>query len=85
VGLDRDSLRRAAVALGAKEAPAGDLGFDFQVFPRVAVRLVWYEGDDEMGPSASLLLPGNIESFFCVEDIVVLSERLVARLAGGAF
>ena len=31
------------------------------------------------------LLPANAESYFCSEDLVVLSERLVSRLAGQPF
>ncbi len=54
---------------------------EFQVFPRLRVRLAWYAGDEELAPSAALLLPANIESFLGLEDIVVLSEQLVARLA----
>ena len=54
-------------------------------FTRLAIRLIWHAGDDEFPPSATLLLPANIEAYFCAEDIVVLSERLVARLGGGTF
>jgi hypothetical protein len=84
-GRDAATLRAAALALGAKAAPGGDAAFDLTVFPRVSVRLIWHAPDEEFGPSATLLLPDNIESFFCAEDIVVLSERLVARLSGGSF
>ena len=90
VGRSEDALRQAAAALTghaspAAVAPPADLAVDFQVYPRVAIRLLWHAGDEELPPSATLLLPPNIESFFCVEDIVVLSERLVSRLAGGSF
>jgi hypothetical protein len=87
VGRDGGTLRQAGQALGGSilrgDAPAGDLTMEFQVYPRLRVRLAWYAGDDELSPSAAMLLPANIESFFCLEDIVVLSERLVARLAAG--
>ncbi len=63
----------------------GDAGFDFDVFPRFGLRLVWYAGDEEFRPSATILLPSNIDLFFCPEDVVVLSESLVARLAGRPF
>ena len=55
------------------------------MFPRVIHRLIWHAADDEFPPSATILLPSNIEEFFCSEDIVVLSESLVARLAGKPF
>lgn len=98
VGRDKETLRKAGQALGCRvlgrfaagasgRAPSsgGELEMEFWVFPRVRLGLAWYGGDEELGPSATLLLPGNIESFFWLEDVVVLSERLISRLAGGRF
>jgi len=85
VGRDARTLQVAAAALGARGAGAGDVAFDLQPFPRLGVRVIWYAADEEFAPSATLLFPGNVESFFCVEDIVVLSERLVSRLCGKPF
>jgi hypothetical protein len=87
VGRDGQALARAAEALGGrvlKNAP-GDLAVAFAVYPRLRVHLVWYAGAEELPPSATLLLPANVEAFLGVEDIVVLSERLVAHLAGSRF
>ncbi len=84
-GRDRATLLAAARAIGGQEAgdfPARDLTADFRMFPRVSLRLVWHAGDDEFSPSATILLPANIEAFFCIEDITVLSESLVGRLSG---
>ncbi|MDY6914247.1 MAG: DUF3786 domain-containing protein [Planctomycetota bacterium] len=85
VGPDTESLRRAGCALGGRAVAAGDAAFDFQVYPRVRFRVIWYAGDTEFAPSATLLMPDNVESFFCTEDIVVLSERLISRMASGPF
>jgi len=84
-GRSANQLQAAATAIGGRAAAGGDVGFDFQMFPRVGMRLIWHAGDEEFPPSATLLLPGNIESYFCSEDIVVLSERLVSRLDGRPF
>ena len=84
-GRDLTGLSAAAGALGAQPAEGGDAAFDLTVFPRLAVRLIWYAPDEEFEPSATLLLPRNIESFLSVEDIVVFSEGLVSRLSGGKF
>ncbi len=85
VGREASRLRAAAAALGGRPVDAGDAAFDFAAFPRVSLRLIWHAGDEEFPPSATLLLPANIDSYFCTEDIVVLSERLVSRLAGRPF
>ncbi len=81
-GRDAEKLRAAAAALGGRAVSAGDAAFDFDVFPRLCLRVIWYAADEEFAPSATLLLPANIESYFCIEDVVVLSERVVAWLAG---
>ena len=80
-----ERLTAGADALAARAADGGDAAFDFQPFPRVQLRLIWRAGDDEFPATATLLLPQNIESYFCCEDIVVLSENLVARLDGRPF
>ena len=84
-GRDAATLREAVERLEGEPVDFGDLAFDFRVFPRVTLRLVWYSGDEELSPSASLLVPSNIETFFSIEDVVVLSEGLVARLGGRPF
>lgn len=85
VGRTEDGLREAATGLGAHKALGGDMAFDFDMLPRVTLRLVWYAADEEFPPSATILLPSNIEDYFCSEDIVVLSECLVSRLCGRPF
>ncbi len=86
VGRNAQDLRQACLALGGRETTGpGDIAFDFHIYPRVCLRLLWYTGDDEFAPSASLLLPSNIDSYFCLEDIVALSEELISRLSGKPF
>ena len=84
-GRNADSLRPAAIALGAAPVDAGDMAFDFDIFPRLTLRLVWHAPDDEFDASATILLPRDITELLTTEDIVVLSELLVARLSGKPF
>ncbi|MHC4403413.1 MAG: DUF3786 domain-containing protein [Planctomycetota bacterium] len=84
-GRNAETLTAAAEALGGTPVDAGDLAFDFRVFPRLRVRLIWHAPDEEFPPSATLLMPPNVEELFCSEDVVVLSECLVARLGGRPF
>jgi hypothetical protein len=84
-GRDEKSLQAAADALGGRIVQGGDTAFDFDIFPRLCVRVIWHAADEEFPPAATLLLPANIESYFCIEDIVVLSECLVSRLGGRPF
>lgn len=84
-GRGREQFDSAARALAGKQVDGGDLAFDFQVFPRIVLRLIWHAADEEFPPTATLLLPPNITLYFCEEDIVVLSENLISRLCGGRF
>ena len=84
-GRDLATLRAAAGTIGGRAVEGGDAAFDFSLMPRIRLRLIWHGRDEEFPPSATLLLPANIESFFCIEDIVVLSESLVSRLSGRPF
>jgi len=84
-GRDGEKFREAAASLGGRAVEEGDAAFDFDLFPRVAMRLIWYAPDEEFPPSATLLLPANLEAYFCSEDIVVLSEQLISRLCGRGF
>ncbi len=84
-GRSAETLSAAARGLNGRPAGDGDLAFDFEMFPRISMRLVWHAPDEEFPPSATLLMPENIESYFCSEDIVVLSEGLVSRLGGRPF
>jgi hypothetical protein len=84
-GRSEEKLRTAAAQLAGRAAQGGDLAFDFDLFPRLTVRLIWHAPDDEFPPSATLLLPTNIEAYLPAEDIVVYSECLVARLGGRPF
>lgn len=84
-GRDAETLTAAAASLGGRPATGGDEAFDFDLLPRLSIRLIWHAPDLEFGASATLLLPPNIESYLCTEDTVVLSECLVARLGGRPF
>jgi hypothetical protein len=84
-GRTAGQFRAAAASLGGRALAAGDSAFDFACFPRAPLRLIWYAADEEFPPTATLLLPGNILELFCEEDVVVLSECLVARLGGRPF
>jgi len=85
VGQDRNALEAAAATVGGRDVDGGDAAFEASIFPRVTIRLVWHAGDEEFHPSCTLLLPRNMERFLCTEDIVVMSEALVARLTGRPF
>ncbi len=84
-GRDLATLTEAATALDATDSEGGDKAFEFRIFPRLNIKLIWYAADDEFPSSATILLPENIFPALSIEDIVVLSEQLVANLGGKGF
>ena len=80
-GRDADTFKAAAQRLAAEKLQAGDAAYEFAVFPRVHVRIIWYRGDDELSAGVSFLYARQIADLFCVEDIVVMSELLVKALS----
>ncbi|MHC4717325.1 MAG: DUF3786 domain-containing protein [Planctomycetota bacterium] len=85
VGREAGTLTAAAEAVGGRRAEGADLAFEFDVFPHLTVRLLWYAADEEFDPTATVLLPRDVEGILCIEDVVVLSEQLVSRLSGRPF
>jgi hypothetical protein len=75
-------FQRCAQTLGGRQIATGDVGLSFQVFPRIAIHLVVWKGDDEFPPEASILFDANIQHNLAAEDIAVLSGMLVYRLMG---
>ena len=46
-GRDAERFRTAALAVGGRAAIDGDAAFDFDVFPQLSVRAIWYAADAE--------------------------------------
>ena len=70
----------AAEKLGGKRIDIGDAGFEFQIFPKVCVQLIIYEGDDEFEPEANILFDATAGEFLSPEDAAWLGGMVVYRL-----
>jgi len=70
----------AAEKLNAKTIDIGDAGFEFQVFPKVCLQMIIYEGDDEFEPEASILFDSTAGEFLSPEDAAWLAGMVVYRL-----
>ncbi len=81
-GKDADLFRTCAQRLGGFPVETGDVGMAFQVFPRIALQIVLWEGDEEFEPEASILFDSAIQNELAVEDIAVVSGMVVYRLMG---
>ena len=68
--------------LDATRMPGPGVFYRFDVFPRVPIVIVRYEGDDELGPGASVIYRADAEHLLPAEDRVVVAELLLDALSG---
>ena len=79
-GQNLSGFSEAARRLGGKAIDHGDVAVAFSVLPKVSVRIILWEGDDEFPPEASILFDETISDIFSPEDVAWLSGLLVYRL-----
>ncbi len=73
-------LRKACLAMGGQEIPAGDVGFRFSVFRNLTVTLKFYHGDADFPPSVTLLWDENMLSFVYYETVFYIGGFLISQL-----
>ncbi|MDA8234434.1 MAG: DUF3786 domain-containing protein [Clostridia bacterium] len=79
-GDDLPELEDRAVTLGGQKIPMGDLGFVFNVFPKLPMAVVVWKGDDEFPAKANILFDANAPLHLTTAQLWVLGVQLVARL-----
>ncbi|MDY6862094.1 MAG: DUF3786 domain-containing protein, partial [Thermodesulfobacteriota bacterium] len=75
-----DKLKSSALTYDAERAEFGDMGFVFQVLPRVPVALAFWKGDREFAPEINLLFDSSITHYLPLEDITVVCQELALKL-----
>ena len=71
---------RAAEALGGERLDLADAGFRFTAFPRVAVAVLLWAGDEEQPGQASILFDAHAAHYVPTEDAAGLGEWLAHRV-----
>lgn len=79
-GYDSSKLRKCGENLGGKEIKMGDIAFEFEVFPKVFCRVVIWEGDDEIDPSATILFDSSVQHIMHVESIIGLGGYIINKI-----
>jgi hypothetical protein len=80
-GKEPERLVEAAANLGGCKAGYGDVAVIIRAFPKVSVVIVLWRGDDEFTPNASMLFDNTVADYLSTEDMSVLCERIVEKLA----
>jgi hypothetical protein len=79
-GPNIDDFIRAGDLLGGKIIDTGDAGYEFRLFPNIAVRLILWAGDAEFPAEANMVFEENSGRMLSPEDIAWLAGMLVYRL-----
>ncbi len=78
-------LEEAALSMGGRRAPMGDVGMTIEVLPKVPITIAMWRGDEEVPPSTNVLMDDTIRSYLPTEDVAVLCGLLVGELIRHAF
>ncbi|MFZ5648229.1 MAG: DUF3786 domain-containing protein [Bacillota bacterium] len=67
-----DMLVKAAEKIGGKKADMGDYAVTLNVFPKIPITFVLWEGDDEFPPSGNILFDSSAPFHLETEDYALL-------------
>ena len=86
IGGDIEAFRRAAKALGGEAVALGDAAYAFRVLPLVPLAVVWWDGDEEFPPNATVLFDRVAQHSLPTDGLAILGRMLCRALgtAGGS-
>jgi len=79
-GAQPHRLVEIASRIGGKQADLGDVGVTINVFPRIPITLILWQGDEEFAASANILFDASAAQLLPTEDYAVLAGFVVASL-----
>jgi hypothetical protein len=66
--------------VGAKEGKHGDVSIILDVFPKIPVTVILWEGDLEVEPSSNMLFDSSIKELLPTEDVAVIGGFVASAL-----
>jgi hypothetical protein len=72
-------VRNLAERLGGRKVEGGDVAVELATFPGVFVRLIFWKGDEELPPEASLLFDRGLTEIYSTEDVAVLLMAMAQK------
>ncbi len=75
-----DAFRRGATRIGGQSISIGDAGYAFQVLPRIHLGAVYWLGDEDFSPNASILFEDTGPHYMSTDGLAVLGSHLVNAL-----
>lgn len=76
----QEQFEQVCEKIGAEKIKAGDIAYQFEVFPGYFIQFILWAGDDEFPPSSQILFSDNFTPAFHAEDLVVVCEVVIGTL-----
>ncbi len=81
---DLEKFRAAALCLKGDKLAFGDAAFEFIALPRILVGAVYWVGDEDLPPNATILFDAAASHYLPTDAIGALGSQLVSFLLGKA-
>ena len=72
-------IRAMQERLSCRKVEGGDVAVELTTFPGVFVRVLFWNGDEELPPEASLLFDRGLTEIYSTEDVAVLLMDVVQK------
>ena len=79
-GYSSDIFLIIALGLGGAEYKFGDVSAVFNIFPRVPICVVIWEGDDEISANATVLFDSSIQKIMHIESSIGIGMFITKQL-----
>ncbi len=79
---DIETFGRRCHVLGGTPLDMGDAAFGFQITEHVPMLVLYWQGDEDFPPQASLLLDRSIRKFLALDVVFALAVEICTRIAG---
>jgi len=65
---------------GWRRMEGGDMALEVEALPGIMVRVIFWEGDGELPPEATMLFDRALTQVYCTEDVAVLLMAVAQRI-----
>lgn len=79
-GNDLEGFKKAALALGGEPLDLGDAALAFRVLPHIQMAVVYWQGDEEFSPRATVLFDAAASHYLPTDGLAILGRWLCAKL-----
>lgn len=73
-------MRNLSSRLCGRIVEGGDASVELAILPEIYVRVVFWKGDEELPPEASMLFDRGLTEIYSTEDVAVLLGALLQRV-----